>query len=759
MGLFDKKWNNILIILILYSAIFFFFHQGKIFISGDIEADFIFSVEFINRALYSWAPDSGFGTIQMVYGSMFPIYYIKYLLSYILTFHFIDNLFLLFFNLIPIPLIYSIFLSILKDHKKTFLLSLIFIFSYPLMIANTFLLPFLYARYLLIIYFIYYLLKKDNGIISYPLILIYIISIFVSRNQADFIIFYVIFTLSIILKKLFFEKNVSWLFFIKKWILNLIIMLTLNAVWLISFIFTFFYNIDNYKNDEWNTKVLTSANNFWKEAGIKDFIRGFSHDFFIVWENRLVYDYSIFYTHWFFIFISYGILVYLFYRYILSRNEPKNKFNNIFHIVFISLLATLFLLKGAAQPLGFIYENILSGSFFAVLIRNTTTRFMIYYAIILFIFIAFILSKIKNKVHLYIIILILFLNYNLPIFLTGNILNNRHAISYDRFEPYIEFCEYINYNNKVDNILILPMYNSTLIRLDDFWSGYDILKQCSSKSNWSIGTNLNTYNKNFWDKQKKYFYEDELLNIELFEQYNITDIFWHKDIDPTASMDAEKDLEILNYLNNNVKFSKVKENDDLILFKFNNDNIKPNIYSDNTQFQRINPTKFKININNIDKEQDISFLESFDKQWKLYLNPINSHTKDCNVIQEYNNEGKNIKECEHTQKFFEGEELSYLWRQPVFEDSHKLVYDYANQWTIDPEYIKANFDKSMYKENLDGSIDLELTLYFKPQSYFYLGIIISGTTLILCLSYLGYTFYRQRKQGSRSKIDIHPVGE
>ena len=84
---------------------------------------------------------------------------------------------------------------------------------------------------------------------------------------------------------------------------------------------------------------------------------------------------------------------------------------------------------------------------------------------------------------------------------------------------------------------------------------------------------------------------------------------------------------------------------------------------------------------------------------------------------------------------------------------------FVNSFELSKEYIKANFDKSMYKENQDGSIDLELTLYFKPQSYFYLGIIISGTTLILCLSYLSYTFSRQRKQGSRSKIDIHPVGE
>jgi hypothetical protein len=59
----------------------------------------------------------------------------------------------------------------------------------------------------------------------------------------------------------------------------------------------------------------------------------------------------------------------------------------------------------------------------------------------------------------------------------------------------------------------------------------------------------------------------------------------------------------------------------------------------------------------------------------------------------------------------------------------------------------------MYKENPDGSIDVELTLYFKPQSYFYLGIIISGTTLILCLGCLGYAFYRKREV----KLSPHPA--
>jgi hypothetical protein len=50
------------------------------------------------------------------------------------------------------------------------------------------------------------------------------------------------------------------------------------------------------------------------------------------------------------------------------------------------------------------------------------------------------------------------------------------------------------------------------------------------------------------------------------------------------------------------------------------------------------------------------------------------------------------------------------------------------------------------KKNPDGSYDINLTLYFKPQSYFYLGLIISGTTLIGCLGYLLYAWWVGRKK-------------
>jgi hypothetical protein len=38
------------------------------------------------------------------------------------------------------------------------------------------------------------------------------------------------------------------------------------------------------------------------------------------------------------------------------------------------------------------------------------------------------------------------------------------------------------------------------------------------------------------------------------------------------------------------------------------------------------------------------------------------------------------------------------------------------------------------------------TIYFRPQSYFYLGLIISGTTLLSCLGYLVWAWIGERKE-------------
>lgn len=181
----------------------------------------------------------------------------------------------------------------------------------------------------------------------------------------------------------------------------------------------------------------------------------------------------------------------------------------------------------------------------------------------------------------------------------------------------------------------------------------------------------------------------------------------------------------------------------------------------------LNPTKYNISLTSINNNFKLSFLESFHKEWKLYLKP-NQNASWCNPLKTYNNDWKNITECEHKQNFFEWEELSYLYKKPLFENTHHLVYDYANWWTISKDeiiqYVNENYSKELQKEwypkqianrkldykyytlNPDGSIDVELTLYFKPQSYFYLGLIISGTTFVLLIWYLWFDVVRNRRR-------------
>jgi hypothetical protein len=73
-----------------------------------------------------------------------------------------------------------------------------------------------------------------------------------------------------------------------------------------------------------------------------------------------------------------------------------------------------------------------------------------------------------------------------------------------------------------------------------------------------------------------------------------------------------------------------------------------------------------------------------------------------------------------------------------------MVLDYANKWTIDPEYIKANYSPEYYHINPDGSMDIRMTLFFRPQAYFSIGLIISLSTLFLIISYLGFYRYKNR---------------
>jgi len=60
-----------------------------------------------------------------------------------------------------------------------------------------------------------------------------------------------------------------------------------------------------------------------------------------------------------------------------------------------------------------------------------------------------------------------------------------------------------------------------------------------------------------------------------------------------------------------------------------------------------------------------------------------------------------------------------------------------NSYFVDPKLICRRFSCN---KNIDGTYDISGTIYFSSQGYMYVGMIISGATLIAVLGYLLFVF-------------------
>ena len=167
---------------------------------------------------------------------------------------------------------------------------------------------------------------------------------------------------------------------------------------------------------------------------------------------------------------------------------------------------------------------------------------------------------------------------------------------------------------------------------------------------------------------------------------------------------------------------------------------QPVITAGDSTFERVNPTEYRINIHSLSSNRTIYFDQSFHDGWQLFLKKYKDASY-CEVGVAY----ENTVECaQNDQLSFDGVVLSLVGNS--IGSDHFVANSYANKWMIDSMYVRQNFSKEYYKENPDGSIDVELVLYFKPQSYFYLGLSMSGLTLAGLLGYLGYDSISKRRK-------------
>ncbi len=140
----------------------------------------------------------------------------------------------------------------------------------------------------------------------------------------------------------------------------------------------------------------------------------------------------------------------------------------------------------------------------------------------------------------------------------------------------------------------------------------------------------------------------------------------------------------------------------LIYLTQEKESLKKDIPFERVQFTTINPTEHRISIMNLRNPMYLNFAGLYHPDWKLRVGSF--HWKDAVGNKSYFIESK-------------------------FHQKNEVL---QNTFLLDPEYLKKNDDADI-TVNEDGSINMIFTLFFRPQAYLYLGLLISTTVFVLSL--------------------------
>ncbi|QQS61167.1 MAG: hypothetical protein IPN70_04765 [Candidatus Moraniibacteriota bacterium] len=465
--------------------------------------------------------------------------------------------------------------------------------------------------------------------------------------------------------------------------------------------------------------IESTSNAFiFSDAGLDGIFRLFLEYFFDkIWFGRFFHSYYPYYESWLAIGSIYTLwicgLFGMFYNF--KNKTIKDKYFIIF--IIFSLLIALFMAKANQLPLGSLNEYLYEKVPVLALFRTPDTKFGLPIILILSLIIGyFTLLYRKNKLVISFISFLIILQVG--IFFSGiPIIEKRIGDGFQRIvvipEEYKNIANILNRDRLDGSIFMCP--DESFFTNFDYGNGFglngpDILGEIIERP--VIYGNGLTFGRSL----KKYNFINNGSDVDLM---NIRYFLIRKDI---IKNNKELSCEEI-YFNNSLKEIYNSSVGTLFINKLDNENSNV-IFSDkdnNVIVHKVSPLKYEIKVSHLSKKTDVEFLQSFHDGWKFYPGT------DWSIF-------------------------NVLWKKDFFQDTHRVFNGYANKWTIDPKYIKENFPKDSWEENPDGSINVALSLYFKPQSYFYASVLISGISFFACISYLIFFFIKRKKINSNVSI-------
>ena len=582
----------------------------------------------------------------------------------------------------------------------------------------------------LIIYYSHLALLKNtnlkNIIIASFLLLIASFTFWLFAPLLLFLILYILGYLTL--------NRISLKIFIKNSVILLLIYLPLAF----PILFGILYEYLNGGGNNNSTFVPTFTNQM---GGIRfQLYMWFSWGIYNVWNPRSLFSYGEYYfSQWYllptkilYLLIIFGGLLKVIHQWQIVLKSKQKKLEAFLTLeikmgiifLFIFLLSAFFA-KGAQPPFGqlflYLYNNMPLFSVF----RTPDIRFG--FPIILSLSLLLLLIAKQYKIYILVIVLVAIIFFqNYPFFtgvaIKGESIKNRY---YDRVlyvpNDYIQVASFLNGDNGSGYILPIPAisYGHYLLDGNKNHIGQDMLSKLIRRPflylSLSDGTYQKTYRSLYTALQKK--------NIDHLRQFPIKYVIFRRDVVcDKCGMIQSSDLD--------VSYKEVLRNKTFSVYR--DENYTPVVSGENITFTQINPIKYRISMRGMQASQYIAFLLSFNKDWEIFLTKAQRTTCKKNIA--FPNAKTN--ECFQELKYLEGDEPSYFWSKPLFEKTHKLYNGYANVWKISPDYIKNNFSRNYYSVSKDGTIDFELVLFYKPQLWFYLTLLLSSVFSLIMATYL-----------------------
>ena len=433
----------------------------------------------------------------------------------------------------------------------------------------------------------------------------------------------------------------------------------------------------------------------------------FSWGIYTVWEPK-----NIFTFHSYFKTIP-SILAPILLYYLIIINFIRDKKMLYKGALLISMLVMLFLIKGAQPPFGEIYLNLLENLPIFRVFRSPDNKFGFGIVFIIACLLLIASKSYKKKVFITVISLVILIQGYL---LFSGIATKGQNTSTSSDRVILlgkDYKEYINFINTSKGLLgyisVIPpvtFANFDLSNGESHW-GQDLLPKLT-KYPYVYIDSYGGMNKNVYANLSEVI---ENGDIKGMNDFPIRFFVIRKDV-KNYSMDKYKN--IINTINSN--YSKVFGNEMFSVFE--NTNYKAILTANNLDYKVISPVEYQIQLNNIKDSVDINLSQNFNKNWNLYSvsnNPL-----------------------------INSQDVFTVSQKPIVQNIKLLDKPYFNSWEITKDEIEKNWNKDSYSVNSDGTINVNLKLYFKTQAVFYLLSLITFSYLLVVVMLICLLSIRSR---------------